>query len=98
MTAIVQVARSTDFAPARPHLAGWMARIGAILRQIGPYAAIEILLPGGTLMALLLWLYRRSVQVRARVVTSEPVVCSGLPLQFHRDFTAGVTLDRPAVS
>jgi hypothetical protein len=29
------------------------------LREIGPYAAIEILLPGGSLFALLLWLFRR---------------------------------------
>ncbi len=29
------------------------------LRQLAPYALIEILLPGGTLLALGLWLYRR---------------------------------------
>ena len=29
------------------------------LRRIGPYAAIELLVPGGSLLALLLWLYRR---------------------------------------
>ena len=28
-------------------------------RSVGPYLAIEILLPGGTLLALLLWVYRR---------------------------------------
>jgi hypothetical protein len=30
----------------------------ALVRAIGPYVAIEILLPGGSLIALLLWLYR----------------------------------------
>ena len=30
-----------------------------LLKRFGPYAAIEILLPGGSLLALLLWLYRR---------------------------------------
>jgi hypothetical protein len=30
-----------------------------VLRRFGPYAAIELLLPGGSLLALLLWLYRR---------------------------------------
>jgi hypothetical protein len=40
-------------------LAGWAARAAAGLREIGPYAAIELLLPGGSLFALLLWLYRR---------------------------------------
>jgi len=29
------------------------------LRQVGPYAAIELLLPGGSLLVILLWLYRR---------------------------------------
>ncbi|HEV2229786.1 MAG TPA: hypothetical protein VGR86_12610 [Steroidobacteraceae bacterium] len=27
-------------------------------RSFGPYVAIELLLPGGSLVALLLWLYR----------------------------------------
>ena len=34
------------------------------LRQFGPYAAIELLLPGGSLLALLLWLYRRHRALR----------------------------------
>jgi hypothetical protein len=61
MTAIAQVAPIAGLkpAPTRSRVADWAARIGAILRQLGPYAAIEILLPGGTLVALLLWLYRR---------------------------------------
>jgi hypothetical protein len=29
------------------------------LRQLAPYAAIELILPGGSLIALALWLYRR---------------------------------------
>lgn len=31
----------------------------ALLRALGPYAAIEFVLPGGSLLALLLWFYRR---------------------------------------
>lgn len=30
-----------------------------LLARIGPYAVVEILLPGGTLLALLLYLFRR---------------------------------------
>jgi hypothetical protein len=30
----------------------------AVGRALGPYVAIELLLPGGTLIALLFWLYR----------------------------------------
>lgn len=40
-------------------LARWVARCAAGLREVAPYAAIEIILPGGSLMALILWLYRR---------------------------------------
>jgi hypothetical protein len=36
-----------------------LARGIAFVRAIGPYVAIELILPGGTLLALLLWLYRR---------------------------------------
>ena len=60
MNAIVEVAQVGHAnARSRSRLAAWIARFGAILRNVGPYAAIEILLPGGTLMALLLWFYRR---------------------------------------
>ena len=38
----------------------WLKRGLALLRSVGPYAVIEILLPGGTLIALLLWLSRRA--------------------------------------
>ena len=31
----------------------------ALLKELGPYAAIEILLPGGSLIAIGLWLYAR---------------------------------------
>lgn len=33
-----------------------------VLARIGPYAAMEIILPGGTLLALLLYLYRRQAR------------------------------------
>ena len=29
------------------------------LKDLAPYALIELVLPGGSVMALLLWLYRR---------------------------------------
>lgn len=36
-----------------------MARLAALLREFGPYLAIELILPGGSLIALLLWFCRR---------------------------------------
>jgi len=35
---------------------GWLRRVG---RKLGPYLMLELLMPGGTLLALLLFLYRR---------------------------------------
>jgi hypothetical protein len=40
----------------------WSAHTTAVvakLREFAPYAAMELVLPGGSLMALGLWLYRR---------------------------------------
>lgn len=44
---------------------GWVARCVAGLRELGPYALIELLLPGGTLLAVLMWLYRRHKRLAA---------------------------------
>jgi hypothetical protein len=44
----------------------------ARLRELAPYAAIELVLPGGSLMALLLWLYRR---YKKQPVLSQFSVC-----------------------
>jgi hypothetical protein len=38
----------------------WFSRALGRLGQFGPYLTIELLLPGGSLIALLLWLYRRA--------------------------------------
>jgi hypothetical protein len=43
-------------------LKGWGSYAGAVivkLKALAPYALIELILPGGSVMALLLWLYRR---------------------------------------
>jgi hypothetical protein len=40
-------------------LSGWWIRGLAGARELGPYAAVELLLPGGSVLAVLLWLYRR---------------------------------------
>lgn len=36
----------------------WMDRLAASIRQLGPYAALELALPGGSLIALALWAAR----------------------------------------
>ena len=46
----------------------WIMRLTGVLRALGPYAAIELLLPGGTLIAVAVWAFRqwRSSAARAR--------------------------------
>ena len=47
---------------ARSPQAPWKQAASTVLarlRDVAPYAALELVLPGGSLMALLLWLYRR---------------------------------------
>jgi len=39
--------------------AAWLRRLA---QQLGPYLMLEILLPGGTLLALMLFVYRRAVR------------------------------------
>ena len=38
--------------------------IFAQVRSLGPYLAIELLLPGGSIVALLLWTYRHRSAMR----------------------------------
>jgi hypothetical protein len=33
------------------------------VREFGPYAAIELIVPGGSVVAVLLWLYRRHKRI-----------------------------------
>ena len=52
--------------PMKARLNPWIARLPALLRGLGPYAAIELLLPGGSVIALLVWLYRQRANGVAR--------------------------------
>jgi hypothetical protein len=59
-------------APCRTAPRTWSAHTGAVvarLREFAPYAAMELVLPGGSLMALGLWLYRR--QRRAALLPTD---------------------------
>lgn len=55
----------------------WLKRALALVRSVGPYMAIEILLPGGTLIALLLWLSRRGAfTTHASRVRQSTAICA----------------------
>ena len=65
-------------------LRGAFARMVASIRSLGPYVAIEVLLPGGSIIALALWVYRRRrkardadavAQVTAPAASAAPLRC-----------------------
>jgi hypothetical protein len=57
------LSRCTRCTPAPRKANAYAAAIVAKLRDLAPYALMELILPGGSLMALLLWLYRRQKKV-----------------------------------
>jgi hypothetical protein len=44
----------------------WIVRLAGALRALGPYAAIELVLPGGTLIALAFWAFRNRSRLSTR--------------------------------
>jgi hypothetical protein len=42
----------------------WIEWVVGQVRSLGPYLAVELILPGGSLLALLLWLYRHRLALR----------------------------------
>ena len=60
----MSISRSANWLDARWTLApriwiGYAAAVIVRFKSLAPYALIELVLPGGSVMALLLWLYRR---------------------------------------
>jgi hypothetical protein len=51
--------RLARWMPAPRSLGGHAMAVVGRLRDLAPYAVIELILPGGSLIAVLLWLYRR---------------------------------------
>ncbi len=54
--------------------------IWGVLRGLAPYAAIELILPGGTILAILCWLYRRrrlASRARSAALNSSGVLLAG---------------------
>ena len=42
---------------------GWIDRLAAAMRELGPWAALALILPGGSLIALAAWAFRHRVSV-----------------------------------
>jgi hypothetical protein len=46
-------------------MGAWTRVVFARLKDLAPYALMELLLPGGSVLALTLWFYRRRKRVPA---------------------------------
>jgi hypothetical protein len=51
--------RFARWLPAPRSLGIYVKAVVGRLKDVAPYAVMELILPGGSLMALLFWLYRR---------------------------------------
>lgn len=74
MSALCGVGPATEEMRKRARWAPWIALAVTGLKEVGPYVVIEIILPGGTLIALLLWLYRRRQSARPQEFLTPPSV------------------------
>ena len=76
--------------------AGWIAKALVLLKNFGPYALVEFVLPGGTLLALLLWLYRHRQQQRGRPAFTRPLaLISGVAAALTAGCAAGPDFVKP---
>jgi hypothetical protein len=39
-----------------------VTRVSQMMRKFGPYLALEVLMPGGSLLAIFLWFFRRKLE------------------------------------
>ena len=58
--------------PGALKVRAYAAAIVVRLKDLAPYALIELVLPGGSVMALLLWLYRR--QRKSSVIATQEIL------------------------
>ena len=71
----------------------WIARFATLMRSFGPYAAIELLMPGGSLIALSLWIFRHREVLAARVrraLAGLTALCASLILRVEAPFSVSI--------
>ena len=79
--------------------AGWIAKALVLLKNFGPYALVEFVLPGGTLLALLLWLYRHRQQQRGRPAFTRPLaLISGVAAALTAGCAVGPNFVKPGAA
>jgi hypothetical protein len=57
----------------------WMHLCRSVAHGLGPYTVIAVLIPGGTLVALLIWMYRRHRNGQHRKVAAPAVPARAVP-------------------
>lgn len=75
--------------------AGWVAKGLVLLKTLGPYAMLEFILPGGTLIAVLLWLYRHRHSEGGAVFTRLLALISGVAVALTAGCTVGPDFVKP---
>ena len=72
--------RRAALGPIAPRkLGAYATAVFAKLRELAPYAAIELILPGGSLIALVLWFYRRQRSFTGRAPAGASPAAPGVP-------------------
>jgi hypothetical protein len=71
-----------------PYIAGLM-RVAGSLRELGPYAVVAVIVPGGCLIALVLWAFRNRTSLVGRWRTWQELQKSRSGFGFDR-----IRLDR----
>ena len=61
---------------ARQRLRNALRRSVGWVRSLGPYAAIELVLPGGSIIAVALWTYRHRRALRRSATVSQTVAAT----------------------
>ena len=59
------------FEPTKSRIRNAISRFVVWMRSFGPYVAIELLLPGGSIIAVALWTYRHRFALRSRDSTPQ---------------------------
>jgi len=66
----------------------WIIRLASWLRALGPYAAIELLVPGGSLIVLSMWAIRHRAWLAARARVFKHIRFPPAAALRHEDFAA----------
>ena len=71
----------------------WIAHLATLMRSFGPYVVIELLLPGGSLIALSLWIFRHREELAARMrraLAGLTALCASLIVRADAPFSVSI--------